>query len=349
MSSLSRLGTKLFRLAPLVIAACAEVRPEEEDTIDAELGDGKADGLAWSGAELAGAVRAANELTLAELDNDVGLTTRAAKAIVAARPLRGIKALDAVSYVGPTAIGKLAGFATDLGWSDVAMQKVPAGTFTMGDPDDFRFEPLHDVTLSTYWIDRTEVTNAQWAECVAAGVCRPVDLDQYFGAGYTALPDHPVGAVQWYQADAYCAWRGKTLPTEAQWEKAARGTTDLRVHPWGDAAVTCDRAFVDSCRMGARRPLAVGSRPLGVSVYGVEDMNGNVSEFVADAYDTDVIPTCAEPCVDPPPAARTSAQFDYHSVRGASLFSIPAIAGLEIQTRWGHWWRMDIGFRCALQ
>lgn len=344
---------KLFQIAliPLAIGGCASIdADEQEDAIDAQLpvDDDKADTATWSGAQLAGAVRAANSLTLAELDNDVGLTTRAAKAIVAARPLRGIAALDAVAYIGPVAIGRLATYADERGWATVTMQKVPRGTFMMGHPNGFRFEPLHEVKLSTYWIDRTEVTNAQWAECVADGGCAPQPAAMPTDPGYAALPDHPVRGAMWLYAYEFCRWAGKRLPSEAQWEKAARGTTDVRVHPWGDDAVTCDRALVNSCTNPTRRPLAVGSRPLGASVFGVEDMNGNVSEWVSDFYN-EFEPVCAEPCVDPEGIPQSAADNGYHGVRGASFESRPGIAGLQIHERWGHYWRTDIGFRCALQ
>jgi formylglycine-generating enzyme required for sulfatase activity len=339
----------VFSLIPWTISACAidpdAADSEAEDAIDASIDDGGKGDAARSGAAYAGAVRAANALSLRELDDVVGLSARTAKAIVAARPLAGITALDAVRYVGPVAIGRLAGYAQDAGWTAVAMIEIPEGPFMMGHPDNFRFEPLHEVRLSRYWIDRTETTNEQWAECIAEGACRAANNGN---TAYSALGDHPVTAVQWYEAHAYCAWRGKRLPSEAQWEKAARGTTDLRVHPWGDDAISCDRAFVDACRGSAVQPIAVGSRPLGASVYGVEDMNGNVSEFVSDPYN-EFAPVCAEPCLDPEGIAESEADNGYHGVRGASLFSRVGIAGLQIHERWGHWWRTDLGFRCALR
>lgn len=341
------------RLLPVLLLTAACATTAEDDATDgideAALGSGKADLEAWSGGELAGAVRAANTLTLAELDAEAALATRAAKAIVARRPLRGIAALDAVPYVGPVALARLVAYADARGWTTTDMVAVPAGPFTMGHPGGFRFEPLHEVMLSAYWIDRLEVTNADWAACVAAGGCRPIQLDPYLGAGYTALGDHPITGMAWSAADAYCAWAGKRLPSEAQWEKAARGPDDLRVQPWGDAPRTCERAHVLGCQpSGNPRPAAVGTHPAGASPYGVEDLIGNVREFVSDSYN-EFEPTCAAPCVDPEGIPASAADHGYHAVRGGSYGTQAGVGGLLLHERGGHYWSPDLGFRCALQ
>ena len=115
---------------------------------------------------------------------------------------------------------------------------VPAGEFAMGSTDQDSLasndeKPQHPVTLDAFWIDQTEVTNAMYTKCVNAGNCKPpINTDHFINAGYA---NHPVVSVDWSQASAYCAWSERRLPTEAEWEKAARGT-DGRIYPWGNEA-----------------------------------------------------------------------------------------------------------------
>jgi formylglycine-generating enzyme required for sulfatase activity len=163
------------------------------------------------------------------------------------------------------------------------MVYVPAGEFLMGstddDPDAIGDEkPRHTVHLDAFWIDETEVTNAQYRQCVEAGGCDEPDC--WDNNDYNA-PDQPVVCVTWDDARAYAAWVGGRLPTEAEWEKAARGT-DGRIYPWGDSAPDCEKANHAGC---TGRPGAVGSYPAGASPYGGLDVAGNVWEWVADWYD----------------------------------------------------------------
>jgi formylglycine-generating enzyme required for sulfatase activity len=161
------------------------------------------------------------------------------------------------------------------------MVSVPAGDFAMGCAatdaqcrDDEK--PLHQVTLGAFDIDRTEVTQDQYAACAQAKVCGAPTCH------WDCLKtDYPAGCVTRAQAKAYCAWAGKRLPTEAEWERAARGT-DGRLYPWGDAIPDCSHANMSSC--GARAE-PVGSHPAGASPYGALDMAGNVVEMVGDWYD----------------------------------------------------------------
>lgn len=168
----------------------------------------------------------------------------------------------------------------------MVMQFVPAGDFTMGYSLSKKdMAPGHTVTLDAFWMDRTEVTNAQYAKCVSAGACdAPQDLTShnrvkyYNGEQYASFP---VLNISWNEANAYCHWAGRALPTEAQWEKAARGT-DARLYPWGDKVPS--KALANYGNLQGDTTLT-GSYPDGASPYGVLDMAGNVREWTADWYD----------------------------------------------------------------
>ena len=158
---------------------------------------------------------------------------------------------------------------------------VPAGEFEMGSTTgDNDEQPVHRVYLDEYWIGQTEVTNAQYALCVSAGGCTAPSNSRWQDSNYR---DHPVTHVDWDRARAYCAWAGVRLPTEAEWEKAARGT-DGRIYPWGNSAPD-DRFANYGNIIDGTTP--VGNYPEGASPYGALDMAGNVWEWVNDWYDSD--------------------------------------------------------------
>jgi iron(II)-dependent oxidoreductase len=158
------------------------------------------------------------------------------------------------------------------------MVLVPAGEFRMGSQEFEEERPEHRVFLDAFYIDKYEVTNTLYLRFVgAAGRSAPTFWQSRWGTG----PDEPVLGVTWSDAEAYCQWAGKRLPTEAEWEKAARGT-DGQAYPWGDQWDPGGANFYGA-ELG--RTVAVGSYPRGVSPYGVHDMAGNVSEWVSDWYD----------------------------------------------------------------
>ncbi len=166
------------------------------------------------------------------------------------------------------------------------MVYIPAGEFIMGSGDDDPTaeddeKPQHTVYLDAFWIYKTEVTNAQYRKCVDAGKCTPPHYTRYYDD--PAFADHPVLNVDWYQARAYCQWAGGRLPTEAQWEKAARGT-DGRIYPWGNE---WDENKANTEEAGPGHTTPVDSYADGASFYGALGMAGNVIEWVADWYDED--------------------------------------------------------------
>ncbi|PKO15403.1 MAG: hypothetical protein CVU39_10840 [Chloroflexi bacterium HGW-Chloroflexi-10] len=166
---------------------------------------------------------------------------------------------------------------------------IPNGTFSMGcDPDhnggdeclEYEGFRLHIVNLDSYYMDTYEVTNEKYRQCVEFGFCTEPSLDNYYYQDPTKA-NFPVYRVNWRNAKNYCAWQGKRLPTEAEWEKAARGSTDTRRYPWGDQLPDCTLANKNGCSDG---PVEIGSYPSGASPYGVMDMAGNVMEWVNDWY-----------------------------------------------------------------
>ena len=178
--------------------------------------------------------------------------------------------------------------------SGVPMRLVPAGEFTMGsDADDDHRNNAHRVYLDAFYMDRYEVSNARYEACVTAGVCAPPhETKSDYRPGYYGDPRYdnfPVIYVDWDMAVTYCgAWRGARLPSEAEWEKAARGT-DGRTYPWGEG-ISCDRANydgdVDYDLYCTGETSEVGAYESGQSPYGLYDMAGNVFEWVSSLNKT---------------------------------------------------------------
>lgn len=236
----------------------------------------------------------------------------------------------------------------------VAMRLIPAGTFSMGMEDGPEFDqPVNLVYLNSYYLDQFEVSNSHYRQCVTAGACiSPKDAEFENYADYLNSPtydDYPVVNVSWYQAKAYCEWRGARLPTEAEWEKAARGTSGF-IFPWGNNFITtnlnfCDKNCSQSWAMleaddGYVYTAPVTAFPWGQSSYGLYNMSGNVAEWVDDWYQAY-------------PGGNSAASADFGEtdkvVRGGSWFDPPPFM-IRADHRFSLWPEASydlVGFRCA--
>jgi len=244
------------------------------------------------------------------------------------------------------------------------MMFVPSGSFWMGCNDaaanncNPQERPYHLVTLDSFYVDRTEVTIKDFQVCVDAGVCSHHLDDQT--CFYIILENgdlaqsgiwpafrgtnQPMVCVDWEQAKQYCEWAGKRLPTEAQWEKAARGT-DGRVYPWGNDNPDCNNAvtYVDDGSECAPEVTAdvCNKSPAGDSPYGLCDMAGNVMEWVADWYDSNYYDT--SPTTNP----KGPDTGLYRTIRGSSFYPGNDLTnsgrlGAEASKAF-----VDRGFRCV--
>jgi formylglycine-generating enzyme required for sulfatase activity len=172
--------------------------------------------------------------------------------------------------------------AAPVGSCPGGMCDIPQGTFEMGQSGVPNRQPVHSVTVAPFRIDEFEVTRAQYAECVSQSGCTAWDVAYDYQMEEFKTPHHPVVAITWDQANQYCNWAGKRLPTEEEWEFAARGE-DGRRFPWGDDPPK-HICFDDSTISMACR---VGAYPSDKSPFGVKDMAGNVAEFTSSLYRAD--------------------------------------------------------------
>jgi formylglycine-generating enzyme required for sulfatase activity len=241
----------------------------------------------------------------------------------------------------------------------MVMVHVPAGSFLMGslptDADAYDNEfPQHPVSVDAFWLDRTEVTNAQFRLCVDAGACRPPQApgsgEGEAHYGQRAFDQYPVIHVTWYQAVAYCNWAGARLPLEKEWAFAARGP-ETRIYPWGNefdglrlnyCDVNCSRPFPDETTDdGYAHTAPVAQYPLGVSWVGALDMLGNVWEWVWDWHDYyPGHPSTEHPSSFPPNTYRLLRGGAWDTSRG------------HARNAFRNWylpasWEDSIGFRCA--
>jgi eukaryotic-like serine/threonine-protein kinase len=236
---------------------------------------------------------------------------------------------------------------------------IPAGAFQMGcdasNPAEdecsqiwqARELPLHTVYLDDYYIDKYEVTNARYRACVDAGGCTAITFSlrpSYYGNA--DFDNYPVIVMDWQYANDFCTWAGKRLPTEAEWEKAARGSRDTRRYPWGNAEL--DSTLLNSTFLAHNRDVVytteVGSYPDGASPYGVMDMAGNVWEWVNDWYDENYY------SVSPDSNPQGPATGEYRVLRGGAWDSFADFAFRSTYRYVAGGMPLDsfsYGFRCA--
>jgi formylglycine-generating enzyme required for sulfatase activity len=231
---------------------------------------------------------------------------------------------------------------------------IPAGAFQMGCDVNNPVEngckvnsiselPLHTVYLDAYYIDKYEVTNARYKACVDAGGCRSMEnvdsATRSFYYGDAAYDNYPVININWDQANAFCVWAGKRLPTEAEWQKAARGSSDTGKYPWGDddpSRILLNHDF----KIGDTT--AVGSYPDGASPYGVMDMAGNVREWLNDWYQEDYY------SVSPDSNPQGPARGNYRMLQGGSWSN--GDYNVRLARRGNNhtgYWSNNVGFRCV--
>ncbi|MCJ7700375.1 MAG: SUMF1/EgtB/PvdO family nonheme iron enzyme [Anaerolineales bacterium] len=267
----------------------------------------------------------------------------------------------------PPTIGSSRIFETD----QMEQVYVPAGEFIMGSSDieakitieggrAYPEIPVHSVNLDGYWIDKYEISNAQYGLCVDAGVCRAPYLStsetrqKYFGN--PEYSNYPVIWVSWYMAGEYCEWAGRRLPTEAEWEKASRGT-DGRKYPWGNEPMSTEPLSgerANFCDVNCQRTIAngryddgyadtapVGSYPAGASPYGGMDMSGNVWEWTSTI-------------IQPYPYDATDGREDMTNINAERVWrGGPWTNGywwMRSSVRYRSiptYWYVNLGFRCA--
>lgn len=353
-------------VAQLRMAADAQSSQQEHDahlkTLYARLDTAARDHQWREVLKLAGEIQAIDrhyrdvQTRLTAAQHELGVQSAAARR--RARRLRGLGALGLLllllaviwawrRFAAPAAPPRTAtvGQTWTRPTDDMTLVYVPPGVFLMGaadgDPDE---RPVHSVTLSGFWLDRTEVSAAQYARCVAAGKCAALESP-------AAGPTYPAVGVSWEDAAAYCAWAGGRLPTEAEWEYAYRGAAAAR-YPWGNAFdparvnfcdVQCGEAWAASDGDdGYAAAAPVDAIPAGASWCGVLNLAGNAWEWVADWYREDayVMAVAQNPTGPTSGALRVlrggSWSSPAYNVRGSYRFSA---APAQSDPTWG--------FRCA--
>lgn len=230
--------------------------------------------------------------------------------------------IETIAPEGKTTKGPVRKFTTEgrnTPADDNAMVVIPDGDFMRGCDssvdssnnkcnynDEWHIDtPLRSLWIDAFKLDKYEVTNKEYKACVTANKCKPPGNRKYYDDPTTQ--NDPVVFISNFDAQDYCAWEGKRLPTEAEWEKAARGAVDTRLYPWGNDKPTCDLANGSSLGCRPKKPHPIGEHYLGSSPYGARDMAGNVFEWVHDKYTSRYYATA--PAINPqgPPNSRYSA------------------------------------------
>ncbi len=231
---------------------------------------------------------------------------------------------------------------------DPTQVKLPAGRFVMGSTAGAKDEqPVHEVELGAMRLDRYEVTNRRYAACEKNGDCTPPSLlSSHLRKSYYRDPefaDYPVVFVSWQQADAFCHHAGGRLPTEAEWERAAKGAApSTRVYPWGNEAPDCSKANLGgpgSCVGDTDR---VGRRTAGASPFGAMDMAGNVWEWTADWYDPSYYAQSPRRSPSGPDEGRLKVMRGGCWMSGADSLRV-SCRKPELPASWAP----NVGFRCA--
>jgi formylglycine-generating enzyme required for sulfatase activity len=243
------------------------------------------------------------------------------------------------------------GVVCDTDCPDLVWIPIPGGTFQMGSDDgDPNEQPVHGVTVPSFEMLETEVTVSQYAACVAASVCVEPDTygfcdDGFSNWGVDGREEHPVNCVNWEEASVFCAWVGGRLPSEAEWEYAARSAGQNITYPWGETEPTCEVAVMYEetygCGLGTYS-MEVCSKPAGTTDQGLCDMAGNVWEWVRDWYHSSYDGAPADG------SAWEDQEGDSRVARGGSFYSgafnLRTAVRLSFNPLTG---RPHVGFRCA--
>ena len=243
-------------------------------------------------------------------------------------------------------------------FDDTEMVLIPAGQFEMGcnisrasELCEDNTKPAHTVKLDAYKIDKYEATFRRYKACVDAGECTEAFPGGACNWGFKWNDKHPVNCVDHNQAQEMCAFEGKRLPTEAEWEKAARGNQDQRIFPWGDESASCNRVVMDEngpelpmpgCGAGKTKPVNFAA-DAGASPYGVVGMSGNLWEMTADWYSENYYANSPRNNPEGPGSGT------YKVVRGGA-WTMRSDHGLTSILRFGYSPQGQgyvIGFRCA--